>query len=98
MIEHRWVFTQSILFFQDGTGSLQQIPAGWTDFLIGDPFCEIAAGRSPLHGGSLLPLAELLQQLRQQAPRACKENDAACVKIITPTASRDTATPDAVNK
>ena len=93
-VEHRWVFTQTILFFQVGTGSLQQIPAVWTDFLKGDPFCEIAAGRSPLHGGYLLPLAELLQQLRQQAPRMCKENGAAYVNIITPTISQDTATTD----
>jgi hypothetical protein len=90
--EHRWVFTRSILFFQDSTGSLQQIPAVWTDFLKGDPFCEIAAGRSPLHGGCLLPLAELLRQLRRQAPQTCKENDAACVNIKTPVPPQDTAT------
>jgi hypothetical protein len=84
LVEHRWCFTQSILFFQDDTGSLQQIPADWTDFLKGDPFCEVAARRSPLHGDCLWPLAELLEKLSRKPPSACKGNTAENVNIITP--------------
>jgi hypothetical protein len=68
LAEHRWVYTQDILFFYDEADVLQQISAAWTDFLKSDPFCEIAAGRSPLHGGCLLPLAALLQQVAPAGP------------------------------
>jgi len=91
--EHRWVYTQSILFFEDQWGSLQQIPAVWTDFLKEDPFCEIAAGRSPLHGGCLVPLAEMLQSWLRQAAAVCKENSAAYVNIITPITPRGATAP-----
>jgi uncharacterized protein DUF5372 len=49
------------VYFHDDCGQLREIPAVWTDFVKGDVFVEMAAGRSPLHAGSLLELADLVE-------------------------------------
>ena len=46
------------MYFHDEDGHLREIPAAWTNFVKGDAFVEIAAGRSQLHAGCLLELAE----------------------------------------
>jgi hypothetical protein len=51
----------SYLFFHDDCGGLREIPAVWTDFVKGDAWVELAAGRSPLHGEYLLELADWVQ-------------------------------------
>ena len=45
----------------DDCGQLREIPSVWTDFVKGDAFVEMAAGRSPLHPTSLLELADLVE-------------------------------------
>lgn len=62
-LEHRFIFTESYLYFHDDSGHLREIPAVWTDFVKGDAFVELAAGRSPLHARSLLELADLVAQV-----------------------------------
>jgi len=59
-VEHRSIFGESYLYFYDDGGLLREIPAVWTDFLKGDVFVELAMGRSPLHAGILLELADLV--------------------------------------
>ena len=66
LIEHKCIYAESYLFFYDPFGRLLQIPAVWTDFLKTDAFVEAAVGRSPLHAGCLLELAELLKHLRKE--------------------------------
>jgi hypothetical protein len=66
LIEHKCIYAESYLFFYDPFGRLLQIPAVWTDLLKPDAFVEAAVGRSPLHAGRLLELAELLKHLRKE--------------------------------
>lgn len=80
------MFTESYVFFHDADGVLREIPAVWTDFVAGDPFVEVAAGRSALHAGSLVELAELVARMARELPQECQENDAADVMRITPSA------------
>jgi len=63
LVEHRCIFAQSYVYFHDEGGHLREIPAVWTDFVKGDALVEMAGGRSPLHAGCLLELAELVQHL-----------------------------------
>ena len=51
------------MYFHDASGHLREIPAIWTDFVKGDAYVELAAGRSPLHVGRLLELADLVEQI-----------------------------------
>ena len=53
------------MYFHDGDGHLREIPSAWTDFVKGDAFVELAAGRSQLHAGSLLELIDLIDRLRK---------------------------------
>jgi len=64
--EHRCIFGESYLYFYDDTGLLREIPAVWTDFRKGDVFVELANGRSPLHAGTLLELAHLVERLGRE--------------------------------
>lgn len=64
LVEHRCIFTESFVYFHDGDGHLREIPAAWTDFVKGDAFVELAAGRSPLHAGCLLELAGLVERMK----------------------------------
>lgn len=66
IVEHRCVFAESFLYFHDETGRLRQIPAAWTDFAEGDPFVEIADGRSALHVSFLLKLSELVEHFAKK--------------------------------
>jgi hypothetical protein len=63
LVEHRCIFAQSYLYFHDECGHLRAIPGVWTDFVKEDVLVEMAGGRSPLHAGCLLELAELVQHL-----------------------------------
>ena len=63
LVEHRCIYAESYVYFHDDCGQLREIPSGWTDFVKGDPFVEVAEGRSPLHAAYLLELADLLQRL-----------------------------------
>jgi len=67
LIEHRFIFTESYVYFHDASDHLREIPAVWTDFVKGDSFVELAAGCSPLHAGSLLELADLVEQMAKEA-------------------------------
>jgi hypothetical protein len=58
LVEHRCIFDESYLYFHDECGYLRVIPAVWTE---ADVLVEMAGGRSPLHAGCLLELAELVQ-------------------------------------
>jgi hypothetical protein len=69
LIEHRCIFGASYVYFHDGCGHLREIPAVWTDFVKGDVFVEMAAGRSPLHAGTLLELAELVAHMARELGR-----------------------------
>ena len=42
---------------------------GWTDFVKGDVLVEMAGGRSPLHAGCLLELADLVHHLAGRRAR-----------------------------
>ena len=53
------------MYFHDGDGHLREIPAAWTDFVKGDAFVELAAGRSQLHSGCLLKLCDLVGQMEK---------------------------------
>ena len=66
LVEHRCIFGESYLYFYDDTGVLREIPAVWTDFLKVDVFVELAMGRSPLHAGTLLELAHLVERLGKE--------------------------------
>lgn len=66
LVEHRYVFTESYLYFLDECGQLREIPAVWTDFVSGDVFVEHAAGRSPLHAGRLRELADLVARMTRE--------------------------------
>ena len=63
LVEHRCIFAESFVYFHDDAGHLREIPAAWTDFVKGDAFVEMAAGRSPLHAGCLLQLCDLMDRL-----------------------------------
>ena len=63
LVEHRCIFTESFVYFHDDDGHLREIPSGWTDFVQGDAFVELAAGRSQLHAGCLLELVDLVDRL-----------------------------------
>lgn len=63
LIEHRCIFAESYVYFHDDCGHLREIPAVWTDFVKGDAFVEMAAGRSPLHARRLLELADLVEHM-----------------------------------
>ncbi|MCU1253204.1 MAG: hypothetical protein JWQ49_6233 [Edaphobacter sp.] len=56
-------FGESYLYFHDDGGQLREIPALWTDFVRGDVFVEMAAGRSTLNADSLLELVDLLERM-----------------------------------
>ena len=84
LVQHYFVFTESYVFFHDDEGMLREIPAVWTDFVAGDVFVQQAAGRSPLHAGTLLELAELVVRMSPALPTFCQANDAAAVMVITP--------------
>jgi Family of unknown function (DUF5372) len=58
-------FRRKLFIFLSPSGDLRQIPAVWTDFMKTDAFVEVAAGRSTLHAGFLLELAELLKHLKE---------------------------------
>jgi hypothetical protein len=60
------VYTESVLYFHAPDGHFGQIPAVWTDFIAGDTFCAIAAGRSRLHGDCLWLLAEIIGRLKNE--------------------------------
>jgi hypothetical protein len=66
LVEHRWVFTESVLYFHAPNGRFGQIPAVWTDFVEVDAFCAIASGRSRLHGDTLWLLAETIARLKNE--------------------------------
>src|SRR5580692_7100663 len=66
LVEHRCIFAESYLYFHDECGYLRVIPAVWTDFVKADVLVEVAGGRSPLHAGCLLELAELVQHLAER--------------------------------
>jgi hypothetical protein len=66
LVEHRCIFAESYLYFHDECGYLRVIPAVWTDFVKADVLVEMAAGRSRLHAGCLLELAELVQHLAER--------------------------------
>lgn len=51
------------MYFHDDCGQLREIPSVWTDFVKGDAFAEVAAGRSPLHAAYLLELVDLVERL-----------------------------------
>ena len=63
LVEHRCIFAESFVYFHDCDGHLREIPSAWTDFVSGDAFVEVAAGRSPLHARCLLELADLVERL-----------------------------------
>lgn len=63
LIEHRCIYAESYVYFQDDRGQLREIPSAWTDFVKGDAFAEVAAGRSPLHAAYLLELADRVERL-----------------------------------
>jgi hypothetical protein len=54
------------VYFHDDGGQLREIPAKWTDFAKGDVFVEMAAGRSPMHAGTLLEFAELVERMAKE--------------------------------
>ena len=66
LLEHRCIFAESYVYFQDEQGYLREVPALWTDFLPPDVFVQRAAGRSPLHAGSLAALVRLVEHLSQE--------------------------------
>jgi hypothetical protein len=63
LIEHRCIFSESFVYFHDDCGHLREIPAVWTDFVKGDAFAEMAAGRLPLHARCLRELAKLVEHM-----------------------------------
>ena len=65
MVDSSSAWGEVRVYFNGPGGGLLQLPAAWTDFVEPDPFVVVAAGRSPLHAGALLRLAELVQQLRE---------------------------------
>jgi hypothetical protein len=67
LVEHRCIFRESYVYFQDDSGQLREIPAAWTDFVAEDAFVQLAARRSPLHSRCLLELAELVAQMRRRS-------------------------------
>jgi Family of unknown function (DUF5372) len=67
LVEHRCIFRESYVYFQDNSGQLREIPAAWTDFVAADAFVQLAAGRSPLHSRCLLELAELVVQMQRES-------------------------------
>ena len=69
LIEQRYIYTESYLYFHDEHGHLREIPAMWTDFVKVDAYVELAGGRSPLHAVHLLELAELVKHMAKGADR-----------------------------
>lgn len=63
LVEHRCIYAESYVYFHDDCGQLREIPSAWTDFVKGDAFVEMAAGRSPLHTACLLELADLVGRI-----------------------------------
>jgi hypothetical protein len=63
LVEHRSIFAESYLYFHDECGHLREVPVRWTDFVKRDVLVEMAGGRSPLHAGCLLELADLVHHL-----------------------------------
>ena len=69
LIEQRYIYTESFLYFYDDHGHLREIPAVWTDFVKADAYVELSAGRSPLHATHLLELADLVERIAKGASR-----------------------------
>jgi len=69
LVEHRCIYAESYVYFQDDCGQLREIPSSWTDFVKGDAFVEAAAGRSPLHATCMLELADLVERLTRELGR-----------------------------
>ena len=44
-------------------GSIDHMPASWTDVVPDDPFVAISAGRSPLRPSDLIEMVQLLKGL-----------------------------------
>lgn len=66
LVEHRYIFSESYVYFHDDRGHLREVPAVWTDFVKADGFAEIAAGRSPLHARRLVELADLVGRMAKE--------------------------------
>jgi Family of unknown function (DUF5372) len=66
LVEYRCIFTERYVYFHDDCGQLREIPAAWTDFVKADVFVEIASSRSPLHAGTLLELADLVERMARE--------------------------------
>ena len=69
LFEHRCIYAESYVYFQDDCGQLREIPSVWTDFVKGDVFVEVAAGRSPLHAAYVMELADLVERLARGLAR-----------------------------
>jgi hypothetical protein len=64
LVEYRNNWGEDRVYFHDAQGGLQSIFASCTDVPGGDPFVEIAAGRSYFHYRNLIQLADLLERLQ----------------------------------
>lgn len=65
LVEHRCIYAESYVYFNDDRGQLREIPSAWTDFVKEDAFAEVAAGRSPLHSAYLLELVDWVERLKK---------------------------------
>jgi hypothetical protein len=69
LLELRSSWGENRVYFHDETEQVRRIPAAWTDVVGEDPFVAIATGRSPLHVGDLVRLADVVERLRREEGR-----------------------------
>ena len=53
------------MYFADGHGCLQSVPAKWTDVVADDPFVVIAAGRALFRADDLVEIVALVRAARR---------------------------------
>ena len=69
LVSYRQAWGEHRIYFHEESGRLVLIPAAWTDAVAGDPFVEIAAGRSHFRLVDLLRLVDLVARLGARPER-----------------------------
>jgi hypothetical protein len=65
LLDCRQGWNEDRVYFEDGHGCLQSIPAKWTDVVADDPFVVIAAGRSLFRADDLAEIVTLVRAARR---------------------------------
>ena len=65
LVEIRMSWGEERVYFLDEKQQVRTLPLSWTDAAVEDPFCVVAAGRSPFRFEDLVHLAKLIAGMGQ---------------------------------